>query len=958
MPPVSGAVPATVGSMIQLGRGQLGRRRADLAAVVALIALPAVVFGVPALLGHAVWPGDDLTQNLPLRVLAGRQIRAGHLPLLDPYIWSGAPLLGGWNAAAAYPLTWLFAILPGTAAWTLNMIATWAVAGLGMFCFLRALRLASLASFLGALSFAFAGGMSAQVTHFGLVAGLSWVPLALLSILRLSRDRSFTGRPGRSAGAGWPGRYCWIAVLAVAMALVILAGEPRAIDDACVIVLIYAVWQVTRLGRRAGGAAVSIIAGLALGACLGAIQWLPGLATISSSQRGADSMALYSSGSLPVRWVLLTLVPDLLGGSGSVGQPSFFGFYNLTEVTSYIGILPLVAAFALLGRVRWRERLPDWLIWHIMALAGLALALGGNTPLGNVLYHLPLFGDQRLQSRNILVLDLALAVLLAYWADRPFARARSGRVSREAVLGLLPPLAVVTAVVLAFAWGTGWIRWVGLTIDPSPSVVSHLKPYLVPYAVLGAAAAALVAFGGRLRERLGSRLIAGFVVADVVVFTILAVVQVAPGGFTHSPSSPTRSPAHSGGSAAGPAPLRPVAALGYPGRFAIYDPGLLDPAQLSGLDPPDNNAVGAGAMPSVQGYTSTVDGRYASATGSHQATGDGQNTLAPQAVADGTLDQLDTTVLLTPAAYLVTRAGGTGPAGGPAGTGRRDLAADQRATWYLGAVTEVSEVEVPDAHARQAAAAGTQLGLTAPGGAIRWFRARAVTPSTLTVTVRAPVASVAVVAQAHAQVGVLGPPSVVAAGGSVLVADGQLQNALVPPRWVFAGADGPFAVFANHLAQAPLRLETAAGRPASGAWVSDASGAPAEPTRATVFSPDGVRVVRSVAAIAGWTATWQPRNGRAISLPVQRDGLVQAVDVPPGLGTLTWSYSPPSVRVGLVLSLAAGLLVAGLFADALRGRQRAGPGSVTPTAALSTSSADPCRTASARSKGPVQASPT
>ena len=126
-------------------------------AAVLLIALPAVIFGVPALLGHAVLPGDDLTQNFPLRVLAGREIRAGHMPLFDPYIWSGAPLLAGWNAAAAYPLTWLFAVLPGAAAWTLNMIVTWAVAGLGMFCFLRALRLASLASFLGAFSFASAG---------------------------------------------------------------------------------------------------------------------------------------------------------------------------------------------------------------------------------------------------------------------------------------------------------------------------------------------------------------------------------------------------------------------------------------------------------------------------------------------------------------------------------------------------------------------------------------------------------------------------------------------------------------------------------------------------------------------------------------------------------------------------------------------------------------------------------
>ena len=110
-------------------------------AVVLLVAAPAVIFGVPALLGHAVLLGDDLGQNFPLRVLAGQEIRAGQLPLYDPYSWGGAPLLAGWNAGAAYPLTWLFAILPGTAAWTLNLIVTWAAAGLGMFGFLRALRL-------------------------------------------------------------------------------------------------------------------------------------------------------------------------------------------------------------------------------------------------------------------------------------------------------------------------------------------------------------------------------------------------------------------------------------------------------------------------------------------------------------------------------------------------------------------------------------------------------------------------------------------------------------------------------------------------------------------------------------------------------------------------------------------------------------------------------------------------
>jgi hypothetical protein len=116
-------------------------------------------------------------------------------------------------------------------------------------------------------------------------------------------------------------------------------------------------------------------------------------------------VAFFNSGSLPHGWLLLMLVPDLMGGSGSFGQPAFFANYNLAEVTGYVGILPLVAAAVLLGRIRLRPRLPEWAVWHLMALVGVVLALGGNTPFGSLLVHLPLFGGQRLQSRNILVAD-------------------------------------------------------------------------------------------------------------------------------------------------------------------------------------------------------------------------------------------------------------------------------------------------------------------------------------------------------------------------------------------------------------------------------------------------------------------------------------------------------------------------------------------------------------------------
>jgi hypothetical protein len=229
---------------------------------------------------------------------------------------------------------------------------------------------------------------------------------------------------------------------------------------------------------------------------------------------------------------------------------------------------------------------------------------------------------------------------------------------------------------------------------------------------------------------------------------------------------------------------------------------------------------------------------------------------------------------------------------------------------------------VPEADAGPAAATGTQIGLVALDGSTRWFSARAITSSTLAVTLPEPMASVAVVARANLGRGSLGPPSVIAADGTVFVADGQLQDALVAPHWTFAGFDGPFAVFANHDAQPPLRLEALPGRSVSGAWVKGSGGAPAEPATATVFSPDGIRVVRSVAAISGWSAAWHPQRGPAVALAVRVDGLIQAIDVPPGLGVVTWSYTPPGFSVGLALSLAAATFVAFIALAGLTRRSR------------------------------------
>ena len=77
-----------------------------------LVAVPVVIFVLPdVFFGHLLLTGDNLQQNYPLRVLVGSMYRHGQLPFWNSYIFSGTPLLAGFNAGAFYPLIGLFVVL-------------------------------------------------------------------------------------------------------------------------------------------------------------------------------------------------------------------------------------------------------------------------------------------------------------------------------------------------------------------------------------------------------------------------------------------------------------------------------------------------------------------------------------------------------------------------------------------------------------------------------------------------------------------------------------------------------------------------------------------------------------------------------------------------------------------------------------------------------------------------------
>lgn len=847
----------------------LRARRGDGCSLAILVALPLLSFGLPAVLGHPLLPGDDLLQNYPLRVLVGEQLRHGQWPLWNPFDWGGSPLLAGFNAGAAYPLTALFAVLPKTAAWALGEMSAYWCAGIGVYAFLRLERLRPAPALLAGFTFACAGAMPVQLEHLGLVQGLGLLPWLLIAVRQLAA----ADRLGSRAG--------WAAALGALGALVVLAGDPRAMSDAVIVLIPFVCWQVWRLRRAATPGRVAWflasvgVAGVA-GLLLAAVQLLPGIAYLDLSQRSAAGYQLFASGSLPPRWLSLLAIPDVLGGSGSFGLPRFAGSYNFAEVSGYLGLLPWCAAAGL--AFAGRRSIGRHAIWFAVVALGLLLALGGSTPLGHLLAGIPGYGSQRLQSRNLAITDLALSLLLGYWLDslaNPAARTR-----RQALASAAPAAAVLALALVGMALPGRLVDALGGPARLAKQTGGLTESYAIS-AILALLVTAAVYRGRRwaAHRQLGS--LAVLVVLDTVSYLALVAVSLSPATISAAATVSHAATATRAGPASGT--LAPTA------RFAVYDPTLTNPAGLAELGQPDENILRA--VSSVQGYGSLVADRYAGATGTHTAFGAGQATLSAAAVQRGVLDQLGLRQLYLPPTDLLA---GRAPATMLVVPGSRQV-------WYFGQPVDLAGLAFPGGWP-----AGSRVGLLLGGGGVR-FAARGETPTGTGVGI--------VLVDAGTRAVRVGPPSVRSTTGARYRLGGVWQAALQPPRFRYAGDYHGFAVFDDTQAAPPLRvLPVPAGEHVS----LRTAGCPGYAcTQVRVVASVPATLVRAVSFAPGWQAMLLPASGAVRDLPVVRHGLVQAVSIPAGHYLLRFDYRPASVTLAGRLAVAGLLLLAILLAAAV-----------------------------------------
>lgn len=434
--------------------------RARLIVFIVLALLPLVYF-YPAVLGRVTLaPGDGWTQILGIRILIGQMLTNGQLPLWNPYIFAGMPLLASLQPGALYPPTWLFALCAPGVAMNLMVLTTYHLALVGTYLYARRINITRAGAILAAIAFSFGGFMLTHLGHTNRIAAAAWLPWILLAIEELCQAA----------------RWRWVCLGALFIALQIFAGEPQMSCYTLMVVAAYAMFSLKlRLARQERRRFLRALLCLgASGLLLAMIQLWPAGELLRFGERARIDYTYFAQFSFPPRQVLTLLAPYFFGGAlGAPYQVPYWGEWSLTEVCGYVGMIPLLLALvAVLGR----ERLA--LFWAAVAVGALLLAFGSYLPfnLHRILYRVPVYKLFRASGRHLLEFTFALSVLAGLGLSALGGLTRSA--TRRAVLisSALLTSAVIVAVIVYVFFDERLVR--GVPLPPQAGSLANPEIYL------------------------------------------------------------------------------------------------------------------------------------------------------------------------------------------------------------------------------------------------------------------------------------------------------------------------------------------------------------------------------------------------------------------------------------------------------------------------------------------------
>src|SRR3989339_1169621 len=139
--------------------------------------------------GLEIFAFKDLSRYFyPLRLLMVEQVKSGHIPLWNPYIFCGMPLLATLQICFFYPLSVVYYLIPYDLAFNYYIIIHYFIGASLMYLLMRHYSISKPASFLAGFIFAFSGYLLSVSCMNTTLSSVIWLPLLLLFWDRAIRE--------------------------------------------------------------------------------------------------------------------------------------------------------------------------------------------------------------------------------------------------------------------------------------------------------------------------------------------------------------------------------------------------------------------------------------------------------------------------------------------------------------------------------------------------------------------------------------------------------------------------------------------------------------------------------------------------------------------------------------------------------------------------------------------------
>ncbi|MGE5041946.1 MAG: YfhO family protein [Candidatus Levyibacteriota bacterium] len=325
---------------------------------------------------------DVVGQIYPWKLFTIDTYKHGQIPFWNPYSFSGTPHLANYQSAVLSPFNLGFFVLPVIDWWSFMVLLQPLLAGVGMYLYIKSLKLSAVSQAVSSVSFMFCGFITTWMMYETLGFAILFLPYALYAIERYLSSKKIR----------------FLLLLFFTIPLSFFSGHFQISIYFFLFIVLYLLFKFFSVKSKKD--VILLGAAVLLGLFASGAQIFPSIELYGQSLRSGIFEKVEA-----IRWeyVQALFAPDFFGNP--VTRNDWFGHY--AEWNGYVGVIPLLLAlYAFLGK-----RKKEILFFGGVGLGVLLLAY--QTPLLDLLIALKIPVLSTSAASRIIVLFSFCASVLA-----------------------------------------------------------------------------------------------------------------------------------------------------------------------------------------------------------------------------------------------------------------------------------------------------------------------------------------------------------------------------------------------------------------------------------------------------------------------------------------------------------------------------------------------------------------